>query len=112
MKKNKNILSGFLSGFALMLVIGWIPVFGPFLSGLIAGLVTKNSLYGMLVSFSSSLAASVLILFAIVSIFKSTYLIYLLSLFDINLNSLIILIGAISVLISTIGGYVGGALRH
>ncbi len=110
--KNNNILFGFSSGFILMLIIGWIPVLGPLVSGLIAGFVTRRgALYGLFSGFLSSLIASIIMLFIVIDVFKSTYLVYLLSLFDINLNSLIILIGLISVLISAIGGYIGGAIH-
>ncbi|MCL4383678.1 MAG: hypothetical protein M1168_00920 [Candidatus Marsarchaeota archaeon] len=115
--KNPNILSGFASGFLLMLVLGWIPVAGPLLSGLISGLTTRGgTLYGMLMAFLSSLAASIIILIVVINaynIFKSNYLLsYFLSLFNVNVTGLIILIGAIAILISTIGGYIGGVLRN
>lgn len=111
-RKNNNLLFGFSAGFLLMLIIGWIPVLGPLLSGLVAGLITKRgTLYGLFSGFLSSLVASIIMLFVVIDIFRSTYLVYLLSLFDINLSSLIILIGIISVLISAIGGYIGGAIR-
>ena len=112
MHRSNMLLRGVLSGFIVMVFLGWIPVIGPVISGLIAGIVTKKgAFYGMLSGLVSGIIGSVVVIFALILLLQPLFHL-LLTLFAIDLNDMIILIGFTSVLLSATCGYIGGALRE
>ncbi|MCL4381269.1 MAG: DUF5518 domain-containing protein [Candidatus Marsarchaeota archaeon] len=112
MHRNNRLLRGVLSGFAVMVFLGWIPIIGPVLSGLIAGIVTKRgALYGMLSGLLAGIAGSIAVIFALLLFLRPLFHL-LLAVFAIDFSAMIILIGFTSVLLSATCGYIGGALRE
>jgi hypothetical protein len=104
---------GVFVGFLLMLLIGWIPIFGPFLAGVVAGILAHGGVgRGAFAGFLSGIMAAIILgllvaFYGLIKIGPIEALLGGLATFTVAL-----LLSAGTALFGLIGGIIGGAISR
>ena len=100
-----------LLGFLTMIVLGWIPVIGSFIAGLVAGLIVRGGAgRGATAGFLTGILGA-LIIAAVLMVLGTASLGGLGFLVGFGLSVVVVLLSLVGAIIALIGGAIGGALR-
>ncbi len=110
---------GVIAGLLLVVLIGWIPVVGPFLAGFVSGLHTKHEREGAAVGFVSGALGSVIIAWMLYIAFVEFFVIGADALSGVvgNVFNVAYSFGPIALIVqitffATIGGVFGARVRE
>ena len=108
--KKGSLIVAVLVGFILMIILGWIPLIGPFIAGLVAGYIAKGGLgRGALAGFLSGIVGGI-ILGVIVTVLSTAALGPLGLLIGAFAGLAAIILSLGGAIIALLGGLVGGAI--
>jgi hypothetical protein len=113
-EESGNMGLGIFVGFILMAVIGWVPIIGALIAGIVAGAIARGATRGLAAGFIAGIVGLVIIaiLLAVAGATIAGPLGAMFgSIIGLGTSSLIAVLGFSGIVLVTIGGLVGGALR-
>ncbi len=101
-------------GFILMAIIGWVPIFGALIAGVVCGLIARGAKRGLVAGFVAGVVGLIIlsILFALfgAAIGGASGAIFG-SLAGFGTATILGILGLSGIILISIGGLIGGALR-
>ena len=99
-------------GFVTMIVLGWIPIIGSFVAGLVSGLIARGGAgRGATAGFITGILGA-LIIAVVLMVLGTAFLGGLGFLVGFGLSIVVILLSLVGAIVALIGGAVGGEIRR
>ncbi len=113
MAETGNLGLGVVAGFLLMAVIGWIPIIGALIAGIVAGAIARGAGRGLLAGFLSGVIGLIIlaVFFSILGAAAGGAFGTMIAAIGIGASVFLGIIEIGGIILVTIGGLIGGALR-
>ncbi len=114
MAKRGSLGLGVVAGFLLMAIIGWIPIIGALIAGIIAGAIARGAGRGLIAGFLSGVIGLIILalVFSLFGVAIGGVLGAIISgAIGIGISTILLVIEIGGIILVTIGGLIGGALR-
>jgi hypothetical protein len=99
-------------GFLTMIVLGWIPIIGSFIAGLVAGLIARGGVgRGATARFLTGISGA-LIIAVMLMVLGTAFLGGLGFLVGFGLSIVVILLSLVGAILALMGGAISGAIRR
>lgn len=120
---DRSVLSGSLAGLIILILIGWIPLFGPLIAGIVAGSIARGAIRGLVAGLIAGVLGGIFLglliipaIFGMVGLFLYNDFSIILEMPSIRGLETGLLIAIVSIImlapITAAGGFIGGLLRR